>query len=106
MSIAQICLRHMPTLKTAGCTDRDLVRTVLTSRPYHRWDAFLMDVVTHLARRANARFTPSHETLPRIKMIFDMDADRVAQHLSATCRVARDVGDTWCDVLWFDRMSV
>ena len=92
-------------MKTAGCTDHDLIRRVLQTRPHHRWDSFLMDVVTHLAREGNARFHPSHDDIPRIKMIFDMDMDNVAQHLSAACRIPRDLGNRWCSLLWFDRMS-
>lgn len=106
MSIPQICQRHMPALKTiAGKTEHELVRAVLTSRPFHRWDAFLMDVVTHLARRGNTRFTPSHDSLPRIKMIFDMDVKEAPKHLSATCKMSRDLGDAWCALLWFDRLG-
>lgn len=106
MSIAQICQRHMPALKTtAGRTEHELVRTVLTNRPFHRWDAFLMDVVKYLARRGNTRFTPSYETLPRIKMIFDMDVEEVPKHLSTTCKVSRDLGNAWCAVLWFNRLG-
>tara|TARA_X000000368_G_scaffold400214_1_gene371888 strand:- start:567 stop:890 length:324 start_codon:yes stop_codon:yes gene_type:complete len=106
MSIAQICQRHMPALKTAGRkTEHELVRAVLINRPFHRWDAFLMDVVTHLARSGNTRFTPSHDNLPRIKMIFDMDVEEVSKHLSTTCKVSRDIGDAWCTLLWFDRLG-
>ena len=106
MSIAQICQRHMPTLKTTvGKTEHELVRTVLTNRPFHRWDAFLMDVVSHLARKGNTRFTPSHDNLPRIKMIFDMDVEEVPNHLSTTCKMSRDMGDAWCALLWFNRLE-
>lgn len=106
MSIAQICQRHMPALKsTAGKTEHELVRTVLTNRPFHRWDAFLMDVITHLARKGNTRFTPSHDNLPRIKMIFDMDVEEVPNHLSTTCKMSRDLGDAWCSLLWFNRLE-
>lgn len=105
MSITHICQRHMPALKTTGKSERELVRTVLTNRPFHRWDAFLMDVVAHLARRGNTRFTPSHDNLPRIKMIFDMNVEEVPRHLSSTCKVSADMGDAWCALLWFNRLG-
>ena len=95
----------MPTLRTVETADRDLVRMVLANRPFHRWDAFLTDVITHLARKATARFTPSHENVPNIKMIFDMDVEHVPLHLSKTCKVSRDTGNDWCTLLWFNRLE-
>ena len=105
-SVADLCRRHAPNVSVEAKDDHERIRAVLTSRPHHRWDAFLFDVLKHLAsKRPNVRYSPTRDDIREIKLIFDMESEHVAaRHLTKKCRVSTEVGRAWGALLWFDRL--
>jgi hypothetical protein len=103
MSLSTVLRTHRATVTGS---DRDVFVSLLKSKPFHRWDALLRDVVAHLARGSQVRYHPTHEDLPVIKKIFDMSRDDAVAHVSTHLRVPTGVARRWCDFLWVDRMHI
>lgn len=87
-------------------TSHEEVVQLFRTRPFHRWDAPLNEVIKALARYDSVM---NKETLSPntnvIKRMFDMEVEHVPEFLKTTLRVKKVTAERWCQILWLDRMA-